>query len=43
MARGVEGDLNSVSRERLAVGDRFDRNLAEAFLQDRRRVPRWQT
>ena len=42
MARGMEGDLNFVSRERLAVGDRFDSNFAEAFLQDRR-LSRWQT
>ena len=38
MARGMEGDLDSVARKRLAIGDRFDRNLAEAFQEDRRRV-----
>ena len=36
MAGGMERDGDPVARERLAVGDRFDRDFAKALDQDRR-------
>jgi hypothetical protein len=39
MARRMERDLDPVAREPLAIGDRFDCDVAEALPQDRGRVP----